>query len=199
MNRHAGIVFALCLLAPLASRADDAAPPSTDVFSYSYLEANRLSERSDFFASRSAGDGLKFSYDSTSMVYLFGQWNRLNFDSRSGSHDLYGLGVGAHQAYSTAVSFYADLSFLRDKLDSSTLSGASENYWRFAYGFRGHMSSSLELDGAIFTERRTQFGARPFGERLGLGLDFSPFSVTLSGEHTADGNRTELSFMWNYK
>jgi hypothetical protein len=192
----------LCLLPVTAAMADDVAPPTTDVFSYSYLEVNRLSEHSDFFNDRSAGDGLKFSYDTADSVYLFGQWNRLDFDQLGGSHDVYGIGVGAHQAYNSTVSFYTDLSLLRDKLGSSvksTLAGDTNNYWRFTYGFRGQLNSYLELDGGIFTERNTNFGERPFGERLGFGVNLQLVSIMLSGERTADGNRTELSIMWNFK
>jgi len=199
MKASARIFLAMWLLLPVVARADDNAPPTTDVFSYSYLDVNRLSEQSHYFDSRSAGDGLKFSYDSSGEVYVFGQWNRLDFDSLPGAHDVYGIGVGAHQAYSTSLSFYADLSLLRDKLDSVVMGGASDDYWRFTYGFRGHMNSVLELDGAIFTERSTQFGERPFGEQLGLGLDFQPISVLLGAEHTADGNRTQLSLRWSFK
>lgn len=201
MSRLHAACLVLCLL-PAAAIADDAAPPPADVFSYSYLDVNRLSEHSDFFNDRSAGDGLKFSYDTANMVYLFAQWNRLDFDQLGGSHDVYGIGVGAHQAYNTTVSFYTDLSLLRDKLGSgvkSKLAGTTDNFWRFTYGFRGHLNSYLELDGGIFTERNTDFGARPFGERLGLGVNLQAVSIMLSGERTADGNRTELSFIWNFK
>lgn len=202
MSRLHAACLVLCLLPAMAAVADDAAPPATDVFSYSYLDVNRLSEHSNFFNDRSAGNGLKFSYDTADSVYLFGQWDRLDFDRLGSSHDVYGIGVGAHQAYNSTVSFYTDLSFLRDKLSSgvkSTLAGATNNYWRFTYGFRGHLNSVLELDGGIFTERNANFGERPFGERLGLGVNLQVISIMLSGERTADGNRTELSIIWNYK
>ncbi|HSC46860.1 MAG TPA: hypothetical protein VLG68_02100 [Gammaproteobacteria bacterium] len=192
-------VLLISLALPLAAAADQSGnPPAQDVFSYSYLQLDHQSVRSDFFADRSAGNGLKFSYDFADSVYLFGQWNRLDFEALPGNQNLLGFGVGAHQAYSEQTSFYIDLALLRDKLDA-TAGGASDDYWRVSYGFRMHANSLLELDGGIFTERNTDFGRRPFGERLGFGLDFSVLSLMLSGEHTADGNRAELALIWAYK
>jgi len=189
-------LFAACLL-PGAAFGDDVVP-TTDIFSYSTLEADHWHMHSDYFGDSSSGNGLKFSYDFPDEVYLFGQWDKLNFDSlKGGSHTLEGVGVGAHQAYNPNLSFYIDLAFLRDKL--SGFSDASDNYWRVSYGFRGKANSVLEIDGAIFTERNTVFGRRSFGERLGFGLDFSVFSLLTAVEHTADGNRTELTLMWAYR
>lgn len=186
----------LLLLSPL-SRADDT-PPSQDVFDYSYLQINRLSEHSDFFKDRSAGNGLKFAYDFQDAVYLFGQWNHLNFNTLPGFHDLAGAGIGAHQAYSSTTSFYIDLAYLRDRL-SGSLGGGTDNYWRVSYGFRSHLNGFVEFDGAIFTERNTDFGRRPFGERLGLGFGGRAASLIVSGEHTADGNRVEAALNWYFK
>lgn len=176
----------------------DNAPPATDIYSYSLLQVDRLQQHSDFFSDSSAGNGVKLSYDFSDAVYLFGQWNKLSFDHRSGSHTLQGIGVGAHQAYSSSTSFYIDLAFLQDKLSASLGSGA-DDYWRISYGLRAQASSVLELDAAIFTERNTEFGRRPFGERLGLALDFSSLSLAVAGEHTANGNRAELSLSWAYR
>ncbi|MGA9851877.1 MAG: hypothetical protein WBR15_02990 [Gammaproteobacteria bacterium] len=170
---------------------------SQDVFSYSYLQINRLSEYSDFFGDRSAGNGLKFSYSFDSGVYLFGQWNRLDFDKLPGHHDLTGIGVGAHQSYSQSTSFYIDLGFLRDQL-SGSLGGAKDYYWRVDYGFQSHLSSFISLSGAIFTERNTDFGRRPFGEHLGLSFGGSIVALEIFGEHTADGNRMEADLNWYY-
>jgi hypothetical protein len=131
-------------------------------------------------------------------VYLFGQWDKLDFDTLPGSHTLQGIGVGAHQAYNEHTSFYIDLAFLKDEL-SSSLRSAADDYWRVTYGFRLHSNDLLEVDAAIFTERNTTFGARPFGERLGLGLDFSSLALQAAIEHSADGNRTMLSLSWAYR
>ncbi|MGH8337472.1 MAG: hypothetical protein ACRETL_11765 [Gammaproteobacteria bacterium] len=177
---------------------------SQDVFSYSYLQVNRLSQQSDFIEGmfggngRSAGNGLKFSYGFDDGVYLFGQWNRLNFDSLSGDHDLAGIGIGAHQSYNQSTSFYVDLAYLRDQL-SGSLGGAKDYYWRVSYGLQSHLSSFVFLNAAIFTERNTDFGRRPFGERLGLGFGGSAAALVISGEHSADGNRVEVVLNWYYK
>ncbi|MDE2091271.1 MAG: hypothetical protein KGJ08_05165 [Gammaproteobacteria bacterium] len=203
------VLAALLVFAPIAVHAQDQSSQSQspqgsqgqspqDVFSYSYLQVNRLSEHSDFFNDRSAGNGLKFSYDFPDEVYLFGQWDRLNFDTLPGHHDLTGVGIGTHQAYSRQLSFFIDLAYLRDRL-SGGLGGLADNYWRVSYGFRGRLVDFLELDGAIFTERNTDFGRRPFGERLGLGIGSNSVGVNLSGEHTADGNRIQLSVSWYYR
>ncbi len=191
-------VFLLaCLALPLPALADDAVPPpSTDVFSYSTLTVDHQHAHSDFFADSSQGNGFKLSYD-FSGVYLFGQWNKLDFDTLPGSHTVQGVGVGAHQAYSNDTSFYIDLSYLQDKL-SSSLSAGSDDYWRVSYGMRSQVTEMLEFDAAIFTERNTTFGRRPFGERVGGGIDFSAFSLLAAFEHTADGNRTEISLSWAY-
>ena len=180
----------------MAQAADQT--PSSDVFSYSTLEFDHLAAHSDYFDDRSSGNGLRFSYDTQDMVYLFGQWAKLDFDRLSGSHRVAGLGVGAHTAYSQDTSFYIDLEFLQDKLDA-TLGSAADDYWRISYGFRSHASDLLEYDGAISTERNTRFGGRPFGVRLGLGLDFSSFDLLGSVEHTADGNRVLFSLVWAYR
>ncbi len=188
------------LLAPGMVRAADVPPsqgPATDVFSYSLLEVDRLHAHSDFFGDSSAGTGLKFSYDFDG-VYLFGQWDKLDFDTLPGSHTLQGIGVGAHQAYNEHTSFYIDLAFLKDEL-SSSLGSAADDYWRVTYGLRLHSNDILEVDAAIFTERNTSFGSRPFGERLGLGLDFSSLALQAAVEHSADGNRTLLSLSWAYR
>lgn len=175
-----------------------------DVFSYSYLQINRLSEQSYYFNNRfaanalSAGNGLKFSYGFDSGVYLFGEWNRLNFDNLPGNHDLTGIGVGADQKYSSSTSFYIDLSYLRDQL-SGNLGGDKDYYWRVSYGFQSHLSSFIGLTGAIFTERNTDFGRRPFGERLGLIFGGSVAALVVSGEHTTNGNRLEAALNWYYK
>jgi hypothetical protein len=202
MNRAMLGILLLCLCAPVAARADDSStadnPPATDSFSYSDLELNHLREHSAFFGDSSAGYGLRFSYDSSDLVYLFGQWNHLSFDTLAAHRDVAGVGVGAHQAYNDKFSFYADLMFLQDRF-SSAAAQATDDYWRVDYGFRGHLNNILELDGAIFTERSTIFGARPFGERLGFGLDLSAFSILAAEEHTADGNSTELSLVWAYR
>ena len=193
-------VLAAGLLLPGVALADAAASaagaPATDVFDYNTLQVNHLQEHSDYFADTSSGDGLLFAYDSAEDVYIFGQWNRLKFDV-TGSHNVYGLGVGAHQAYNATTSFFIDAAFLRDQL-SGSLGGRVDDYWRVDYGFRTLATSIVEIDGSIFTERSTIFGRRPFGERLGLGLDFSVVSVMAAAEHTADGNRTEISLSWNY-
>lgn len=190
-------VFLLaCLAFPLPALADDAVPPpSTDVFSYSTLTLDHLHEHSDHWADSSQGNGFKASYD-FSGVYLFGQWNKLDFDTL-GSHTVQGVGVGAHQAYSNSTSFYIDLSYLQDKL-SSNLGAGSDDYWRVSYGMRSQVTEMLEFDAAIFTERNTSFGRRPFGERVGGGIDFSAFSLLGAVEHTADGNRVEFSLSWAY-
>jgi len=192
-------VFLLaCLGLPLPALADDAVPPpSNDVFSYDTLTVDHLHEHSDFFGDSSQGNGLALSYD-FSGVYLFGQWNKLDFDTLPGSHTLQGVGVGAHQAYSTNTSFYIDLSYLQDKL-SSNLGAGSDDYWRVDYGMRSQVTEMLEFDAAIFTERNTSFGRRPFGERVGGGIDFSAFSLLAALEHTADGNRTEISLSWAFR
>ena len=189
-------VFLLaCLALPLPALADDAVP-GTDIFSYSTLAVDHLHEHSDFWADSSQGNGFKASYD-FSGVYVFGQWNKLDFDN-VGSHTLQGIGVGAHQAYSNSTSFYIDLSYLQDKL-SSSLGAGSDDYWRVSYGMRSQVTEMLELDAAIFTERNTSFGRRPFGERVGGGIDFSAFSLLGAVEHTADGNRVEFSLSWAYR
>ena len=206
------------ILAPLLAHADPQAPASQsqplqttqeqstpasqsqapqDAFSYSYLQVNRLSEHSNFFNDRSAGEGLKFSYDFDNMVYLFGQWNRLDFDTLPDHHDLSGIGVGAHQSYSQSTSFFIDLAYLRDRL-SGSLGGATDDYWRVTYGFQSHLSSFISWTGAIFTERNTEFGRRPFGENLGLIFGGSIVALEISGEHTADGNRLEAALNWYY-
>ena len=170
---------------------------SQDVFSYSYLQVNRLSEWSDYFNDRSKGNGIKFSYGFAGGVYLFGQWNRLDFQTLDGRHDLAGIGIGAHQEYSQSTSFFIDLGFLRDRL-SGSLGGATDNYWRVTYGFQSHLSSFVALSGAIFTERNTDFGRRPFGERLGLSFGGSVLALGVFGEHTANGNRVEAELNWYY-
>ena len=99
MRKYGILVTVVLLLAPLLAQADPQAqasqdqasqvsqsPALQDVFSYSYLQVNRLSEQSDFFNDRSAGQGLKFSYGFNGGVYLFGQWNRLNFARLAGHH-----------------------------------------------------------------------------------------------------------------
>ncbi|MGH8399141.1 MAG: hypothetical protein ACRETA_12995, partial [Gammaproteobacteria bacterium] len=82
---------------------------SNDIFSYSYLQIDRLSEWSNYFNDRSAGNGLEFSYGLDSGVYFFGQWNQLNFETLDGHHDVTGIGVGAHQKYNDSTSFFIDL------------------------------------------------------------------------------------------
>ena len=195
-------LLAAGLLLPGMALADTSAAstgaPAADSFSYSNLEVNQLGVHSDFFNDRSSGTGLKFSYDSAENVYAFGQWNHLNFSTLPGSHNLYGVGIGAHQAFNQTTSFYIDAAFLRNQLDGK-LGGAVDDYWRVTYGFRNHSNSVLELDGAIFTERSTDFGRRPFGVRVGLGLDLSVINLLGAVEHTADGNRTELSLIWSYR
>lgn len=185
----------LLVLAPGLARADGNAP--ADPFDYSVVTVDHLGIRSDFFADRSSGNGIKLAYDDQDGVYLFGQWNHLNFDTLSGSHNLYGVGIGAHQAYNPDTSFYIDAGFYRDQL-SATLGSAVDDFWRVNYGLRYKLATAVELDAAIFTERSTDFGRRPFGERLGLGVDLGPIALQAAGEHTADGNRTEISLSWAY-
>ena len=193
-----------CLLFPGMALADPTAAsngaPAADSFSYSTLEANHLGVHSDFFDDRSSGNGLRVSYDSAEGVYVFGQWNHLEFSKLPGpaSHNLYGLGIGAHQAYNEQTSFYIDAAFMRDQLDGK-LGGGVDDFWRVNYGFRYHATNMIELDAAIFTERSTEFGRRPFGERLGLGLDLSVITLQAAAEHAADGNRTEISLSWSYR
>lgn len=203
------------MLAPLAARGTpqdqslqnqpvDQSFPTTqvqgspDVFSYSYLQVNRLSEYSDYFNDRSAGNGLKFSYGFGSGVYLFGQWNRLNFEKLLGHHDLSGVGIGAHQEYNASTSFYIYAEYLRDRL-SGSLGGATNNYWRVSYGMQSRVSSLISLTAAIFTERNATFGTRPFGERVGLSFGTRVVALGLFGEHTADGNRLQAALTWYYK
>jgi len=177
---------------------DSQNPAAQDVFSYSYLQVNRLSEWSDYFNDHSAGNGLEFSYGFEGGVYLFGQWNRLNFENQNGHHDVSGIGVGAHQQYNDSTSFYIGLEFLRDRL-SGNLGGAEDNYWRVDYGFKSHLSDFVALTGAIFTERNTDFGRRPFGERLGMSFGTNMLTLGIYGEHTANGNRVEAELNWFYK
>lgn len=193
-----GLLLMWLWLLPLGARADDSSGQGTDSYSYNTLEVDHLGVHSDYFDDRSTGNGLRFSWDTEDMVYVFGQWDKLDFETLPGSHRIAGLGVGAHTGYSTDTSFYIDLAFLQDKLDSS-LGGAVDDYWRISYGFRSHMTEMLELDGAISTERSTTFGGRPFGIRVGAGLDFSALSLQGSVEHTADGNRALLSLVWAYR
>jgi hypothetical protein len=169
-----------------------------DVFSYSYLQVNRLSEWSDFFNDRSAGNGLEFSYSFDGGVYLFGQWNRLNFETLDGHHDVSGIGVGAHQQYNDSTSFFIDLEALRDRL-SGSLGGTEDIYWRVDYGFNTQLSDFVAFSGSIFTERNTDFGRRPFGERLGFNFGSHLLAFGIYGEHTANGNRAEAELSWYYK
>jgi hypothetical protein len=190
-----GLLFPGVTLADAAAAA--AGAPATDPFDYSALQVNRLQAHSDYFADTSSGDGLLLSYDSGEYVYVYGQWDHLKFKTLPGSHNVYGVGVGAHQAYNTSTSFFIDAAFMKDQL-SGSLGGQADDYWRVDYGFRNHPTDLVEFDGSIFTERGTVFGRRPFSERLGLGLDFSVISVMAAAEHTADGNRTEITLSWNY-
>jgi len=185
-----------CLALPLPALADDQIP-ATDIFSYSTLELDHLHQHSDFFADSSQGNGFKAAWDFDGGVYLFGQWAKLDFD-RVGSDTLQGIGVGAHQAYSSTMSFYIDLAFIQDKL-SADIGGGSDDYWRVDYGMRAQVTTMIELDAAIFTERNTQFGGRPFGERVGGGLDFGPVSLLAAVEHTANGNTTLINLIWAYR
>ena len=191
-----------CLTLSLPALADDAdsQPPAQDVFSYSTLTVDHLREHSDYFHDSSQGYGAALSYDFGD-TYVFGQWNKLTFDSLPAPHpddqNLEGIGVGAHQAYNSSTSFYVDLAFLHDQL-SAQPADRTDNYWRVSYGMRAKLNSILELDAAIFTERNTDFGRRPFGERLGAGLDLSVVSLLGAVEHTADGNRVQFSLVWTY-
>lgn len=169
-----------------------------DVFSYSYLQVNRISEWSDYFNDRSKGNGVGFSYDFDSGVYLFGQWNRLDFETLDGHHDVTGLGVGAHQQYNDSTSFFIDLQVLRDRL-SGSLGGAEDIYWRVDYGFNTHLSDYVALTGSIFTERNTDFGRRPFDERLGLSFGSKMLNLGVYVVHTANGNRQEAELNWYFK
>lgn len=197
MSLRKSLLLIACLL-PAFAWADDQAP--NDVFGYSVLEADHLRMHSDFFNDDSSGNGFKASYDFADGVYLFGRWAKLDFDNTPGGHTLQEAAVGAHQAYSSSTSFYVDLGFLRDVLDkNASFNGATDAYWRVTYGFRSQLSDLFELDGAIFTERNTDFGRRPFGERLGFGIDFVKLNVLAAVEHTADGNRAEISLIWNYR
>lgn len=201
MNRITLATLSLLCLVSFASYAQDSdtpQPPQKDPMSYSYLELNRLSLESDYFNDRSTGDGVKFSYDFPNSVYLFGQLNRLDFDTLPGSENLSGFAIGTHQAYNEQTSFFVDLGYYRDAL-SGSLGGNSDEYWRVTYGFRGMLASYIELDGAIFTERNTDFGRRPFGERLGLGFKSEYLGLMLYGEHTANGNRAEATLSWYYR
>lgn len=187
-----------CLTLPWPALADDASvpPPAEDVFSYSTLTVDHLREHSDFFGDSSQGYGAALSYDFGD-TYVFGQWNKLDFDANPGHQNLEGIGVGAHQAYNSIISFYVDLAFLHDQL-SAELNDRSDNYWRIDYGMRAQATTMIELDAAIFTERNTDFGRRPFGERLGAGIDFRVISLLGAVEHTADGNRVQFSLVWTY-
>ncbi len=185
-----------CGLLPGIALADGTPPP--DPFDYSIVAVDHLDIHSDYFADRSSGNGLKLVYDTQDTVYVFGQWNRLDFTTLSGSHNLYGVGVGAHQAYNPDTSFYIDAGFFRDQL-SASLGSRVDDFWRVNYGFRYKATTAIELDAAIFTERSTDFGRRPFGERLGFGLDFGPITFQVAGEHTADGNRSDISLSWAYR
>ena len=191
--------FLACLTLPWPALAEDAAPPAPaqDIFSYSNLTVDHLREHSDYFGDSSQGYGAALSYDFGD-TYVFGQWNKLDFDKNPGHQTLEGIGVGAHQAYSSTTSFYIDLAFLHDQL-SPQLDDRSDNYWRVDYGMRAKVTSMLELDAAIFTERNTDFGRRPFGERLGAGLNFSFISLLGALEHTNDGNRIQFSLVWTYQ
>lgn len=201
MNRTPLALLALLCVMPFAARAQDSnssQSPQQDPMSYSYLQLNRLSQHSDYFGDRASGNGIRFSYDFSNSVYLFGQWNKLNFDTLPGSENLTGFAVGTHQAYNDRTSFFVDLGYYRDAL-SGSLGGKADSYWRVTYGFRGMLTSYVELDGAIFTERNTDFGRRPFGERLGVGFKSQYLGVMLSCEHTANGNRAEVTLSWFYR
>lgn len=191
-----------CLILPLPALADDAAP-ATDIFSYSTLELDHLRQHSDYFQDSSQGNGLRAAWDFDGGVYVFGQWAKLDFDRKLasgqvGSHTLQGIGVGAHQAYNPTMSFYIDLAFMQDKL-SANHGGRSDDYWRVDYGMRAQVTTMVELDAAIFTERNTEFGGRPFGVRAGGGLDFGPVSLLAGFEHTANGNATLINLIWAYR
>jgi len=194
-------ILAAGLLLPGVALADAAATaagaPANDPFDYNTLQVNHLKVHSDFFGDTSSGDGLLFAYDSAEDVYVFGQWDHLKFDTLPGSHNVYGVGIGAHQGFNPTTSFFIDAAFLKDQL-SGGLGSAADEYWRVEYGFRTLAASVVEFDGSIFTERSTSFGRRPFGEHVGLGLDLSIVSLMAAVEHTADGNRTEISLSWNY-
>ncbi|HET7395462.1 MAG TPA: hypothetical protein VFK12_03395 [Gammaproteobacteria bacterium] len=202
MNRISLAVLMMLCLAPFVAHAQDSDAASQqmpqDPMSYSYLQINHLALNSDYFNDRSAGNGIKFSYDFPNEVYLFGQWNRLDFDKSSSSENLAGFAIGTHQAYNERTSFFVDIGYYRDAVNRP-LGGISDNYWRVTYGLRGLLSNYVELDAAIFTERNTDFGRRPFGERLGLGFKSEYIGLMLSGEHTANGNRVEASLSWFYK
>lgn len=201
MKRIMLVLFSLmCAVAFTAHAQDDnsSQPSQKDPMSYSYLQVDHLAVKSDYFNDRSSGTGIRFSYDFPNEVYLFGQWNKLNFDTWPGSENLTGIAIGTHQAYSDRTSFFVDLGYYRDAL-SGSLGGVSDNYYRVTYGFRGMLTSYLELDGAIFTERNTDFGRRPFGERLGLGFKSQYIGLMVSGEHTANGNRVEATLSWFYR
>ncbi len=169
-----------------------------DVFSYSYLQVNRVSEWSDYFNDRSKGNGVSFSYGFDSGVYLFGQWDRLNFEILDGHHDVAGFGIGAHQQYNDSTSFFIDLQILRDRL-SGSLGGAEDIYWRVDYGINTYLTDYVALTGAIFTERNTDFGRRPFGERLGLSFGSKMLTLGVFIAHTANGNQQEAALTWYYK
>lgn len=184
----AGAPAAEAVLAPAA--ATNSAPPAhapAGIASYSYIQVERLDwGSSDYFGDSAKGNGAKFSFQFGAHAYVFGSYNRLEFDRLPGH--LYHTGVGLGYAQTEGrLSAYVQLGYYREML-SASLGGGRGYYFEPAYGMRAAFGRYFSLEGEIYTDLRPEFGSRPWGVKFGVAVALGPVSLHLVADHNPDVN-----------
>lgn len=167
----------------------EAPPPATSgpapagIADYSYIEVRYTDMgSSDYFGDSAKGPGAKFSFQFGRHAYVFGSYDRLDFDRRSGNLERTGVGIGYQQTRGR-ISAYVQIAYFRE-----AITGANGYYFQPAYGMRAAFGRHFYLEGELYSDFHPDFGSRPLGLKFGVAGVFGPVSVHLVADHNRDVN-----------
>ncbi|MGH8161524.1 MAG: hypothetical protein ACRESR_05150 [Gammaproteobacteria bacterium] len=172
-------------------------PAPAGIADYSYIEVRRLDwGSSDYFGDSAKGNGAKFSFQFGAHAYVYGSYDRLEFDRLPGYLYRTGVGIG-YQQTEGRVSAYVQIGYYRELL-SAALGGARSYYFEPAYGMRAAFGQHFYLEGEIYSDFHPEFGSRPWGVKFGVAGVFGPVSVHLVADHNRDVNRLLAALRFSF-
>lgn len=130
----------LCILAPIAARADQ---PAMSPFGYTYAEGGYLSENPSGGGSDLTGVFVDGSYELQPNWRIIGSLS--NATCCGITDNRYEVGAGYYTGINSQLDFFADLSFIGQHVTNN----GNHNGWGLEGGLRFMPVEKLELDGMV--------------------------------------------------
>lgn len=155
---------------------------------YSYVKLERIQWGSSrYFGDSARGNGLEAAYQFGKNAFVFGSYDRLQFDHLPGYLYQTGLGFG-YQQTAGKISAYLKAGYYRRILSGSVMNGGRSYYWQLSYGVRAALDQYFSFIGQIYSDIKPDFGSRPWGVKAGIGFSAGPLVISFMADHNHDVN-----------